>query len=227
MFKKLKSLFIIEEENQSSGSDKTNIKSDESSSSSNEGTVDQSFEKPQFEKGSVDNSKLDEKFVNRLLGAIEENNLEGFDYLEYKQALQNLNKVEMDEKTKFTSALAVAKTMGASKTELIASAEHYLSILAKEENKFIEAFKNQISRQVTARSKEIQQKEAGIEEKKAMIKKLEQEIEAQRNQLESMKSSVDGAKAKVEETKTRFYQAYHIVSEQIKDDLEKIKTFLS
>jgi len=222
MFKKLKSLFIVEEEG-ASGGEGSGANPEEKS----EPRSEPAYERPAFDKEKAGDGKLDEKFVNRLLGAIEDNNIDGFDYLEYKQALQNLNNVEMDEQTKFQSALAVAKTMGTSKDELLSSGQHYLKVLEKEEAKFIEAFQNQLARQVTTRSEQIMKKENGIEEKKAMIEKLQKEIEAQRKELEKMKSSVDSAKTKVEATRTRFYQAFHIVSEQIKDDLEKIGKYLS
>lgn len=225
MFKKLKSIFIVEDENaevkSSTQQQKPEVKTESKPAS------EVKFEKPVYDKANPPKGKLDEKFVNRLLGAIEDNNIEGFDYLEYKQALQNLSKVEMDEKTKFQSALAVAKTMGANKEVLVSSAEHYLNILEKEELKFVDAFKNQMSRQVTKRSDDIRAMEAEIENMKAQIKELEQKIEQKREALKKSMSSVDQAKSKVELTKERFYQAYHIVAEQIRDDLEKIKEYLS
>ena len=224
MFKKLKSLFIVEEETES-GQTAEESKSPDSKAADNTATV--AFEKPQYSAENPPKGKLNEKFVNRLLGAIEDNNIDGFDYLEYKQALQNLNNVEMDEETKFKSALAVAKTLGATKGDLVKSAEHYLGILEKEELKFIDAFKNQMSRQVTQKSNNIKSIEASIEEMKAKIAQLEKDIADRRTQLEKEKSSVDASKAKVEKTKEQFYQAFHVVAEQIKADLEKIKNYLS
>jgi len=227
MLKKIKSLFIIEDESQDSSSD--------SSTSANQGTDGQvetkskssiPIEKPVFDEDNPAEDNVDEKFINRLLGAIEENNIEGFDYLEYKQALQNLENVEMDEKTRFKSALAVAKTMGANKSVLISSADHYLTVLEKEEKKFLEAFRHQIEKQVNGRHTEIENIQNAIEAKKAQIKQIEEDIKKYSEMLTKAKAGVAGAQAKVESAKTGFYSAFHIVSEQIKDDLEKIKAYL-
>ncbi len=133
----------------------------------------------------------------------------------------------MDEPTKYKSALAVAQTMGANKEVLLNSANHYLKVLETEENKFIEAFKNQINQQVTLRSDEIKAQEQAIEQMKSQIVKLQADIEDRRKRLESSKSKVDSAKEKVELTKNDFYQAYYVVSEQIKEDLVKIQKYLS
>ncbi len=229
MFKKLKSIFVIEDED----------RSNQSSSSSSDGTPKSAqkddaisksslkIERPVFDANNPPKKKLNEKFINRLLGAIEEQNIGGFDYLEYKQALQNLNKVKMDEPTKYKSALAVAKTMGANKEVLLSSANHYLKVLESEEHKFIEAFKNQINQQVTLRSDEIKAQEQSIEQMKSQIIKLQADIEDRRKRLESSKNKVDSAKEKVELTRNDFYQAYYVVSEQIKEDLVKIQEYLS
>ena len=227
MFKKIKSLFIIEDETGSEGNaDQRSAAETSGGESGAAPTEDIKFEKPVFDEDNPPKGKLNEKFVDRLLKAIEENNMEGFDYLEYKQALQNLKTVEMDEETKFKSALAVAQTMGANKAKLVESAEHYLKVLKTEESKFVEAFKNQLSKQVTAKSNAVTAIEQRIEKKKQEIERLKKEIEADSKELEKSKSSIDEAKAKVEATKDGFYHAYHIVNEQIKDDLEKIKQFL-
>ncbi|MBT8230459.1 MAG: hypothetical protein KJO50_09375 [Bacteroidia bacterium] len=222
MFKKLKSLFIIEDENEAKKQAASQVEKKQSKPAKPEIKIN----KPDFSKDNPPKGKVDEKFINRLLSAIEESNLEGFDYLEYKQSLQNLSKMEMDEGTKFQSALAMAKTMGATPTNLKASAEHYISILEKEESKFLDAFRNQMSRHIDDNNKQLNSLELSIQNKKKQIIQLEKEIEAESKALKERKASVDKNKAKVEATKDSFYYAYHIVAQQIKDDLEKMKKYL-
>ena len=231
MFKKLKSIFIIEDEDKAKKSSQAappQAKPSAAGSVQNKKTPSASpVSKPSFDKNNPPKGRPDEKFINRLLGALEEHNVEGFDYLEYKQSLQNLGNVEMDEATKFRSALAMAKTMGATNTKLIDSASHYLKVLGKEEAKFLEAFKSQQSRQVSNRNQQIENLQKGITQREAQIKKLQEEIEAAKKSLEEQKSSISQANAKVEATKNSFYHAYHIVVQQIADDLEKMKQYLT
>ncbi|MBT8231519.1 MAG: hypothetical protein HKO66_07540 [Saprospiraceae bacterium] len=226
MFKKLKSLFVIDEgdDNASSSQKAPDPSKSKQLESKEEPTI--KIEKPQYSKANPPKGKVSEKFVNILLGAIEKNNVEGFDYLEFKQALQNLGSVEMDEATKFKSALAMAKTMGANKDKLFSSADLYLNVLSKEEKKFMESFSKQLNMQVNSRNDEIKNLENGISLKKKQIEELQQEIAKQEKTLQERKTNADKANAKVEATKDNFYHAYHIVAEQIKDDISKMKKYL-
>ncbi len=230
MFKKLKSIFIIEDETaakqQAAASSTPTPKS--SPKPSDKPRAQQSAPASSTtSKQSIPQGKPDEKFINRLLGALEEHNIEGFDYLEYKQSLQNLGNVDMDEGTKFKSALAMAKTMGATPDKLISSANHYLKVLKNEENKFLDAFKAQQTKQVSSRNAEIKKLEEGIAQRKAQIEKLKKEIAAGEKALEERKGNINQAQAKVEATKNGFYHAYQIVTSQISADLKKMKQYLS
>lgn len=226
MLKKLKSLFIVEDESSAkkpaanAGQQKatTPTQGKPAQSSKSQPTVSS---KPDPGKG-----KADEKFINRLLGALEENNLKGFDYLEYKQSMQNLSGVEMDEATKFKSALAMAKTMGADSGSLLKSAQHYLAILDKEEQKFLQAFKGQQVKQVSSRNDQIAQLENSIKVKTAQIEKLKKEIALAEENLAKLKKSINAANVKVETTKNNFYHSYHIVRQQIADDIKKMQQYL-
>lgn len=233
MFKKLKSIFIIEDETakktasaQAPKQPKA-AKSGKPQSAASKPASAPAAQAPAYDKNNPPKGKPDEKFINRLLGALEEHNMEGFDYLEYKQSLQNLGNVEMDEATKFKSALAMATTMGATNNKLIKSAEHYIKVLSAEEAKFLQAFKSQQTKQVSDRNQHIKKLEDGIAQREAQIEKLKKEIEAGRKALDEKKSTINQANAKVQATKDSFYHAYHIVVHQIAEDLEKMKKYLT
>ena len=57
----------------------------------------------------VSADQLDQKFIDVLMKAIEQNNKEGMDYLEFKNSLQSLSKLAMDEATRFKSAFIMGK----------------------------------------------------------------------------------------------------------------------
>lgn len=217
MLKKLKSLFIIEEE---TGKQKPTKKAPAENESKEPTTSKQAFaaKKPSNVSGAPD-----KKFVNILLKAIEENNAEGFDYLEYKQSLQSLSGMEMDEPTRYKSAFAMAKTMGVTKTSLVKSASHYISILKNEESKFGEALKNQKSKQISDREQLMKNKQQSIVEKQKQIEKLSKEIDLEKAALEKLKTQINQSAAKVEATKERFEHAYHTVVDQIKHDLKMMQ----
>ncbi len=174
----------------------------------------------------VSNAKTDSKFVDVLMKAIEANNLDGFDYLEYKQSLQSLSKMDMDESTQYQSAFAMAKTMGATPTKLVSSANHYLKVLNKERSKFNQALQNQKQKQITGKENEIKQLEQGIKDKKAQIEKLQKQIEASQKKLENIKGNINKSAAKVESTNEQFLVAYKLVASQIESDIKNMQQYL-
>ena len=211
MLKRLKSIFIVEEE--------------------------QSFIPPEKSAKNVQakvqevpinkDAESSDKFVNSLLRAIESNNLEGFDYLEYKQSLTSLAKMDMDEATKFNSAFAMAKTMGADKKVLVDSANHYLEVLKKEEGKFNDAYEKQQQKQVLGRQDKINSIQASIVKKEEQIKKLQEEIKNSKKEFEVKKKEINTAAAKVALTRDEFFASYHKVSDQISVDIERMNKYLT
>jgi len=220
MLKKLRSFFIVDDEESQEEKQKPQAQE----------TVEQASPQTSSEESAApvdySNRKPDKKFVDVLLKAIEANNLEGFDYLEFKQSLQNLSNVDMDEGTRYQSAMAMAKTMGATPANLKQSAQHYLNVLRKEEAKFLDAVKNQRARQIGDREKRLINLENLIKEKEAKIAQLQKEIEAHKNELEGARGDINKAAAKVEATKGGFLAAYKSVVGQIQSDIAKMEAHL-
>ncbi len=221
MFKKLKNLFVVEDEN-SSSTESTSVNKQSTSKDSSSTSADI----PDPPTVSVTGKKADAKFVDVLLKSIEAANLDGFDYLEYKQSLQSLTDMEMDEATKYKSAFAMAKTMGATPTKLVTSAKHYLTVLKKEELKFKEALKNQREKQITGKEEEIKNHQRLAQEKEKQIEKLKKEIDIHNKKLEQIKSTINQSAAKVEATNERFLVALHLVRSQIENDMNKMESYL-
>ncbi|MEM1214943.1 MAG: hypothetical protein AAGJ82_04620, partial [Bacteroidota bacterium] len=128
MLKNLKSLFIIEEE--------TPKQATKAAPKAKATAAAPKTSSPTSQPATARAGKIKPKFTDILLSAMDKADLEGFDYLEYKKSLQSLTKMNMDEATAFKSAFAMAQTMGATPTKLVQSAQHYLNILQKEEEKF-------------------------------------------------------------------------------------------
>ena len=220
MLKKLKSLFVVEDEADKASA---NVKSKADTTKSTPSKASQPKIKVDTTPVPRGEGKPDEKFINRLLEALEEANLEGFDYLEYKQSLQSIDDMNMDEATMYKSSLAMAKTMGGTPEKLISSAEHYISVLNKEEKKFQDALSNQQQRVVAGRQDTITKMEASIDTKQKRIEELKAEISKEKEALAQTKKAAENDASKIHLTKTGFYAAYHIVVDQIKADLTKMK----
>ncbi len=170
--------------------------------------------------------KADEKFMNILLQALEKANTPGYDYLEFMNAIKSLEKMNMDEATRFKSAYTLAQTMGVTPPQLEKSARHYLDVLKNEEAKFHNALQNQQQNNIGKRNQEIQANQKAIEEKKKQIQNLQKEIENHQKHIQNLEKDLAQAKAKVQTAKGNFVASYQLLVNKIQEDITKMKQYL-
>jgi chromosome segregation ATPase len=217
MWKNIKSLFVIEEEQSSSVKSKTAAKSSTKAPTAKQNVPASS---------TASSGKVNQKFMEVLLKAMDKNNIDGFDYLEYKQSLNSLKDMPMDEKTRYQSAMAMAKTMGGSPQQIAQTAQHYIDVLKQEENKFEQALANQMKSQVESKQKQILKLEETIKSKADRIKALTKEIEAHQQKQKTLDSEIKKATTKVESTKNDFIASFNSLVSQIQEDMDNIKQYL-
>ena len=226
IFKKIKSAFVIEDEHSAASSSEKvesetgKINTEKSLPVSNENTS------PAIEVDAVE-GEVNQKFTEILLRALEANNQEGFDYIEFKRSLQNLFKMNMEEGTVYKSAFATAQTLGVTPDGLISSAQRYLSVLQKEEDKFKVALNHQRSKQIEGGQEEVKRYEQAIEDKKKQIQKLQEEIDQHQTKLTEMKSEIESSAQKIESTRSDFVASYANLVNQIQLDIENIGKYLN
>lgn len=206
---KLKSLFIVDDTKQT---EQTENK-DETTSTENK------MVQPVIQ-GNVDQSILD-----TLFKSLTENNLQGFDYFEYKQSLKTLRGM-LDEQTAFKSAFATAATMGITKEKLLETANFYVKVLAKEKEKFDEAARSQGGGAVDAKKKEIELTTKSISDKSEQIRKLTDEISAAQTKINELNAFVLQAENKIAETSKNFIASFNTINSEINTDIEKIKQYI-
>ena len=221
MFKKLKSLFVIEEGGAPEGKSAT----DENTPISNK---DNSVihRPPTVTPLPGVKGQVQDKFLEVLFDALQSSNQEGFDYLEFKDFLRSLANVPMDDSTRFKSAFATAQTMGATKEKILSSAKQYISILAKEETKFQDALSGQKDRNLTGKQDEIKKLEKTIQQNEADIEKLKSDIEDHRKQITTLENEINTASDKLAQTASDFGATYQALLSQIQDDVKNIESHL-
>lgn len=223
---RLKSLFITEDGTPTDKKKKTTKKAASKSKTASKASQSNSNTSTTNTPSTAEPGKVTSKFVEILLTAMDKKNLDGFDYLEFKESLKSLEKMPMDEGTRYQSAFAMAKTMGATSEHLIKTASHYINVLQHEEKKFGQALVAQRSKQIGGREKQIKQLEAGIQQKAEHIKKLTAEIEQDQKTLQKIKSEISGAVVKVETTKNNFVASFNTLVAQIQKDIDNMKQYL-
>jgi uncharacterized protein YhaN len=169
---------------------------------------------------------MDDKSLEFLTGAIEKNNLPGFDYFEFKRAIVTLLEMKMDEVTAYKSAFATAATLGVTKDKLIDSAGYYRNVIAKEKEQFDLALVTQNDTRVTNRESEIKKLRDQIERNKSEIVRLQDEIANYLTQIEQFETSVKTETEKLNKTKTAFESTHQSVVLQIDRDIENMHRYL-
>ena len=223
LFKKIKSAFVIEDEKTEQS---VPVKKSVETGSTEEPNMNEALTVRSEPSYATPDGKVNQQFTNILLKAIEAQNQEGFDYIEFKQSIQNLLKMDMDEATVYKSAYATAQTLGATPDGLTASAQRYLSVLEKEEGKFNRALSNQRSKQIDGGLGEIKNLEQAIQNKLDQIEQLKQEVETSKSKLVGMKQEIEEANLKIETTRQDFIASYSNLVSQINLDVENISKYL-
>lgn len=174
----------------------------------------------------VPKGTISDKFTEILFQAMEAANQEGFDYVEYKRSLQTLEKMPMDEKTRYFSAFAAAQSMGITKDKLLGSADFYLSVLKNENLKFQEATKGQREKQIGGKEKVIENLAATIQAKGEQIARLTEEIQKHQAEMDALKTEIADSVVKIETTMNDFTASYTNLAQQIEADKTKMQQFL-
>ncbi len=228
MLKNLKSLFIVDdsEEETPKTASASNDKKAATDNKEAASTVPPAVPKSANTAITSTDGTIDPKIVEKLLQAIEKNNLEGFDYLEYKKSLKALEKMPMDEATKYRSAFATASTMGVTLDKLLETVNFYIGVLDKENEQFLGAFKSQFNDKVSGREREIAQFESIIKEKSEQIKKLTEEITKHQQQIAELKTKVEESNNKINKTQNDFKVSYDHLKSQFEGDVIKMKQYL-
>lgn len=227
MLKNLKSIFVIEEEAEKASPKKSNNKPKRKLSEPKK--VPQTPQPTRSSSGSQNAErpgKITPKFSEILLNALEKANQPGFDYLEFKKALQNLKKLNMDDATRFQSAYAAAQSMGITPQKLIQSADHYLKVLSKEEHNFNEALKAQQQRQVRDQQAELPKLDQEVKQLEAEIKALQERIKKAKTKQQQISKNIGDAEVKLRNTHNDFEASYNAIAEQIRKDVEGMKAYL-
>lgn len=169
---------------------------------------------------------IDARSAQFLINALEKNNIDGFDYIEYKQSLGALAAYDMDEAMAFKSAFATASVLGLSKDKLLKTAQFYLQVLAKEKSQFNQAVQGQVQRQVAGKKQQAENYHKTIEHKKQQIDKLKAEIEEHQSAIMKLQAEIAGAKDKIGQTKENFERTFDIIHQEVQDDIQKIDMYI-
>ncbi len=171
---------------------------------------------------------FDEKFYNSFLHVLENNNIEGVDYLEFSKAKKAMDNIPgMAEAVKYQSTYASLKANSTiTKEQLLKTADFYIEKLENEGKEFDVEMQNEISAQVHARNEQSKSKEAEIVKKQEDIAKLQNEINVLNAEIGQSNVEAQQFQAKIDSTAKNFKITLEAVKGQINLDKQNIQTYI-
>jgi len=148
-------------------------------------------------------SKLDRN-TEIFIKALERSNQPGFDYIEFKQSLGVMAKMNIDESTAIRSAFATASTVGLTKKKLMESANYYAKIINQEKEHFDAALSKRINQKVGGKIKEVEKLKEQIIKYKEKIEQLTAQIEKHQNTIDTADEQIQAEKEKILGTQNNF-----------------------
>ncbi len=169
-----------------------------------------------------DPAGLDERSLDFLAKTLEQNNLPGFDFLEFKKSAAGLLKLGMDEATAIKSVFTTAATMGLTKEKLVETAAYYRNLLEKERDAFDNAHAVQMQEKVDSKKTGTIRLRDQIERNKSEITRLQDEIGGWLNSITDSEKLAALESEKLEKSKKSFEFAHAEVLLRLDQDVEKI-----
>lgn len=167
----------------------------------------------------VYSSVPDEKFVSMLEQVIMDNNIPGLDYIEFKQAIEKMKNLPIDESAKILTAYSIFETQGCTKDILLKSIDTYIGLINREQETFNSELQTSFNEKVSGKKAEISKSQKQIEELTKQIVKLN-------NFIESASKETEEEEVKLKTADANFKQSAQKVISVLQSDKEKITTYI-
>ncbi len=169
---------------------------------------------------------IDAKFADFLTKVIADNNLPGFDYYEFKEALHNMKDMNMSEQQKYQSVFATLRSAGLTKEKLLETAQHYVTVLETEGEKFAKASEGETAKEVTAREQKVTDLTTENQDLNQKIQELSDKIQENQGHISTFQGEISEEKTKIQQTVNNFNKTQESLIGKINSDIQNITTFI-
>jgi uncharacterized protein YoxC len=167
---------------------------------------------------SIIQNNADDKIVDSLEEMMMQNS-SGQDYFKFKQAIENMANIVMDEKVKFQTVFSVLSLQGCKKDLLLASIDKFIDLVQKEKRNFDSELKNQLLLKV-------QNKLDEIERTKKEVDNLTKQLSELNSKINSLSQDAQAEESKIKSTEEKFKNSAESVISQMNSDKQKIITYI-
>lgn len=179
-----------------------------------------------FGGNSVVGSTVNQDMLDMLMKSISEANLSGFDYLEFRDSVAKMASAPMTEEQRFVAVFTTAQTIGATLPNLVSSIDHYIEVVNKQREAFLQNVKDVTAQEVDSRNAKISEGDAKISEASDKIAELNAFIIEAQKQKQALQNEVVIQQQQINSTTSSFEATYNMVVGKLNEDKNKLTTYL-
>jgi hypothetical protein len=175
----------------------------------------------------ISTASINEEMAQVLTAAIEAANIEGFDYIEFRNALAALASAPLPEPQKFQTVFATAQTMGLTKQKLLDAIDFYQEVLNKKKTEFQEQVQAMVAQEVTLRENLKSRKEQEIADLQEKIRQAQSTIAEKQQEVLVVTTEINEQNLRIQQTASAFEATFASVSGKLQEDKAKIQTYIA
>lgn len=169
---------------------------------------------------------VNDEMAQMLMSAIEEANLEGFDYIEFRDTVNDLGNNGMTEANKFLSVFATASRMGLTRETLLSSIDHYLGVIGEKREAFMAMVESQLESEVQGRYDKAASLDEDIAKAQEEINRLNEVITNSQREKIQLQNEANTEKMNIENTRASFESTFGMVQGKLLTDKGNIETYI-
>jgi len=170
--------------------------------------------------------EVDEEILSQLSEVLEESNLEGYDYFEFRGSLENMKSVIPGEAERFKGAFAAVASF-VTVERLLETADYYLTKLGEKNGEFKSYVESMFAEKVLAKEAKAEEIDQAVAARNEQITLLNKEINDLQEEKTTALNEAITEKGKIEKVQINFGTALKKITEGIGADKTKIGTYLA
>ena len=176
----------------------------------------------------VQPGSIDTKFVGHFAEVLQKANVEGPDYFEFRETLKSLADLGLDESKRYQAAWATFKAMtGQANTSVLTStASQYLTALNADREQFLKSVETALAERVGGLQDEQKQLQTDNETLQKQITDLQNRLTTNTDRLSKLGGEMTEQSQKLTQNRQNFEATYASFTDQIKQDVSTIQTYL-
>jgi hypothetical protein len=170
-------------------------------------------------------AQVDPKMLELLEDAIKNADLEGYDYLEFRNSLADMAALPMAESQKYAAVFAAVKSL-TTRDHLLSSINHYMDVLKKKSEEFSNYVSDLEVKEIGERKQKIEELSSEITLLGDELSKLQVKIQEKQLQVQTLGSEIQEKTLDINAKKSAFETTLTSVVGRLNEDKTKIETYV-